>query len=175
MLNRTFVKFDQRIHISTTATPTTDVATSSGALHSTDTPAAAVQRWAFVISQRYQHLLEKSTPFLLYRWIVFCVNKEDMTSVDNARVGQAAVGQDTLGVNKEDMTSVDNARVVGLLGKNGARSEIDDSRLNTIATTSGSSPSLDTTRSCEHAGSMGWSSTSVSKVGTGALEVLSFP
>ncbi|KAJ0575644.1 putative retrieval of early ER protein Rer1 [Helianthus annuus] len=46
---------------------------SSGALHSTDTPAAAVQRWAFVISQRYQHLLEKSTPFLLYRWIVFCV------------------------------------------------------------------------------------------------------
>ncbi|KAF5810721.1 putative tetratricopeptide-like helical domain superfamily, acetyltransferase A, auxiliary subunit [Helianthus annuus] len=55
----------------------------------------------------------------------------------------------------------------------GARSEIDDSRLNTIATTSGSSPSLDTTRSCEHDGSMGRSSTSVSKVGTGALEVLS--
>ncbi|MFS7996838.1 hypothetical protein Hanom_Chr12g01134511 [Helianthus anomalus] len=97
-----------------------------------------------------------------------------MSSVDNARVGQAAVGQDTLGVNKEDMTIVDNARVAGLLGKNGARSEIDDSRLNTIATTSGSSPSLDTTRSCEHDGSMGWSSTSVSKVGTGALEVLSF-
>ncbi|MFS7948067.1 putative retrieval of early ER protein Rer1 [Helianthus anomalus] len=64
------------IHITTTtATPTTDVdaATSSDALHSTDTPAAAVQRWAFVISQRYQHLLDKSTPFLLYRWIVFCV------------------------------------------------------------------------------------------------------
>ncbi|MFS7948062.1 putative retrieval of early ER protein Rer1 [Helianthus anomalus] len=76
MLNHTFAKFDQRIHITTTtATPTTDVdaATSSGALHSTDTPAAAVQRWAFVISQRYQHLLDKSTPFLLYRWIVFCV------------------------------------------------------------------------------------------------------
>ncbi|KAJ0704109.1 putative retrieval of early ER protein Rer1 [Helianthus annuus] len=57
----------------TAATPTTDAAASSGALHSTDTPAAAVQRWAFVISQRYQHLLDKSTPFLLYRWIVFCV------------------------------------------------------------------------------------------------------
>ncbi|XP_076949877.1 protein RER1A-like [Bidens hawaiensis] len=52
----------------TTTTPTTD-----GSLHSTDTPAAAVQRWAFVFSQRYQHLLDKSTPFLLYRWIVFCV------------------------------------------------------------------------------------------------------
>ncbi|KAK9061872.1 hypothetical protein SSX86_019056 [Deinandra increscens subsp. villosa] len=58
---------------STTPTPTTDGVQSAGALHSTDTPAAAVQRWAFVVSQRYQHLLDKSTPFLLYRWIVFCV------------------------------------------------------------------------------------------------------
>ncbi|KAL8193674.1 hypothetical protein R6Q57_026366 [Mikania cordata] len=54
-------------------THNTDGVPSGGALHSTDTPAAAVQRWAFVVSQRYQHLLDKSTPFLLYRWIVFCV------------------------------------------------------------------------------------------------------
>nr|GEU57106.1 protein RER1A-like isoform X1 [Tanacetum cinerariifolium] len=40
---------------------------------STDTPAAAVQRYAFVLSQRFQHLLDKSTPFLLYRWIGFFV------------------------------------------------------------------------------------------------------
>ncbi|KAK1410290.1 hypothetical protein QVD17_36825 [Tagetes erecta] len=57
----------------TTSPPTTDGAPSSGALHSTDTPAAAVHRWAFVFSQRYQHLLDKSTPFLLYRWIGFCI------------------------------------------------------------------------------------------------------
>ncbi|KAJ9549987.1 hypothetical protein OSB04_022530 [Centaurea solstitialis] len=33
---------------------------------------AALQRWGFVVSQRYQHLLDKSTPFLVCRWIVFC-------------------------------------------------------------------------------------------------------
>ncbi|KAL7612759.1 protein RER1A [Lactuca sativa] len=55
----------------TTATPSTDAPPSAGSLHSTDTPAAAVQRWGFVVSQRFQHLLDKSTPFLLYRWIVF--------------------------------------------------------------------------------------------------------
>ncbi|MFS8035294.1 putative retrieval of early ER protein Rer1 [Helianthus anomalus] len=53
------------IHISTTATPTTDAATSSDALHSTNTPAAA-----------------KSTPLLLYRWIVFCL----ITIIYTARV-----------------------------------------------------------------------------------------
>nr|XP_043632188.1 protein RER1A-like [Erigeron canadensis] len=53
--------------------PTTTTPPSSGALHSTDTPAAAIQRWGLVISQRYQHLLDKSTPFLLYRWIGFFV------------------------------------------------------------------------------------------------------
>ncbi|KAD5960984.1 hypothetical protein R6Q59_013986 [Mikania micrantha] len=57
----------------TTATPTTSGQLPSGSLHSTDTPAAAVHRWAFVVSQRYQHLLDKSTPFVLYRWIVFAV------------------------------------------------------------------------------------------------------
>ena len=57
----------------TTTPPNTDVPPSSGALHSTYTPAAALQRWAFVVSQSYQHLLDKSTPFLLYRWIIFCI------------------------------------------------------------------------------------------------------
>ncbi|MFS7919061.1 putative retrieval of early ER protein Rer1 [Helianthus anomalus] len=70
------------IHICTTATPTTDATTSSDALHSTNTPATAVQRWDFVISKRYQYLLKKSTPFLLYRWIVFCV----ITIIYTARV-----------------------------------------------------------------------------------------
>ncbi|KAI3808555.1 hypothetical protein L1987_24508 [Smallanthus sonchifolius] len=56
----------------TTATSSTNGVPSGGSLHPTDTPAAAVQRWAFVVSQRYQHLLDKSTPFLLYRWIFFC-------------------------------------------------------------------------------------------------------
>ncbi|XP_076885371.1 cell division cycle protein 27 homolog B-like isoform X1 [Bidens hawaiensis] len=51
-------------------------------------------------------------------------------------------------------------------------SVVDDSRLNTVATTSGSSQSFDI-RSCEHDGSMSRASTSVSKVANGALEVLS--
>ncbi|CAI9770270.1 unnamed protein product [Fraxinus pennsylvanica] len=34
-------------------------------------PAAAVSHWAFTISQQYQHLLDKSTPYVLYRWIAF--------------------------------------------------------------------------------------------------------
>ncbi|KAK1420361.1 hypothetical protein QVD17_21891 [Tagetes erecta] len=53
----------------------------------------------------------------------------------------------------------------------GVRSELDDSRVNTTST-SGSSPSPDT-RSCEHDGSMGRTSMSVSKVANGALELLS--
>ncbi|KAI3800749.1 hypothetical protein L1987_28843 [Smallanthus sonchifolius] len=54
----------------------------------------------------------------------------------------------------------------------GVRSELDDSRSNTTTTTSGSSPLLDT-KSCEHDGSMGRTSMSVSKIANGALEVLS--
>ncbi|PIN25366.1 Golgi proteins involved in ER retention (RER) [Handroanthus impetiginosus] len=34
-------------------------------------PSAAVSRWMFAISQRFQHFLDKSTPYLLYRWIGF--------------------------------------------------------------------------------------------------------
>ncbi|KAK7250996.1 hypothetical protein RIF29_33841 [Crotalaria pallida] len=35
------------------------------------TPAAAISRWKFEVSRQYQHLLDKTTPFLLYRWIGF--------------------------------------------------------------------------------------------------------
>ncbi|KAA8547149.1 hypothetical protein F0562_003585 [Nyssa sinensis] len=38
---------------------------------SSTTPAAAVSRWSFAVSRRYQHLLDKSTPHVLYRWIAF--------------------------------------------------------------------------------------------------------
>ncbi|KAH9615746.1 hypothetical protein KSS87_023519 [Heliosperma pusillum] len=34
-----------------------------------ETPAAMASRWSFMVSQRFQHLLDKSTPFILYRWI----------------------------------------------------------------------------------------------------------
>ncbi|KAI3717226.1 hypothetical protein L1987_68710 [Smallanthus sonchifolius] len=54
----------------------------------------------------------------------------------------------------------------------GVQSELNDARSNTTTTTSGSSPPPDT-RSCEHDGSMGRASMSVSKVARGALEVLS--
>ncbi|XP_006354846.1 protein RER1A-like [Solanum tuberosum] len=32
---------------------------------------SAVSQWTFTLSQRYQHLLDKSTPHVLYRWIFF--------------------------------------------------------------------------------------------------------
>lgn len=32
---------------------------------------SAVSQWTFTLSQRYQHLLDKSTPHILYRWIFF--------------------------------------------------------------------------------------------------------
>lgn len=36
---------------------------------SSTTPAAVASRWTFAASRKYQHLLDKSTPFVLYRWI----------------------------------------------------------------------------------------------------------
>ncbi|XP_057806656.1 protein RER1A-like isoform X2 [Salvia miltiorrhiza] len=33
--------------------------------------AAAISQWKFAVSQRFQHFLDKSTPYLLYRWIAF--------------------------------------------------------------------------------------------------------
>ncbi|KAL0424165.1 UNVERIFIED_CONTAM: protein RER1C [Sesamum radiatum] len=51
----------------------TDVPTAKTAAEdlSSAPSAAAVSQWTFAISQRFQHLLDKSTPFLLYRWIAF--------------------------------------------------------------------------------------------------------
>ncbi|XAR57764.1 hypothetical protein NMG60_11026016 [Bertholletia excelsa] len=44
---------------------------SSGGDASSASPAAAVSRWGFALSQRYQYLLDKSTPHVLQRWIAF--------------------------------------------------------------------------------------------------------
>ncbi|GMQ04051.1 hypothetical protein CsSME_00049614 [Camellia sinensis var. sinensis] len=50
-----------------------DAGASSGA--SADTwpcsPAAAVSRWSFAMSQWYQYLLDKSNPYVRKRWIAF--------------------------------------------------------------------------------------------------------
>ena len=32
-------------------------------------PNAAISRWKFVVTRQYQHLLDKTTPYVLYRWI----------------------------------------------------------------------------------------------------------
>ncbi|KAL7101425.1 hypothetical protein ACP275_08G053000 [Erythranthe tilingii] len=62
---------------STSATGAMDVpiattaAASAADLSSTTASAADFSRWTFPISQRYQHLLDKSTPHVLYRWIAF--------------------------------------------------------------------------------------------------------
>ncbi|GMH25219.1 hypothetical protein Nepgr_027062 [Nepenthes gracilis] len=44
----------------------------SGVENLSVTPAVIVSRWSFVVSQRYQHILDKSTPHFLGRWIGFC-------------------------------------------------------------------------------------------------------
>lgn len=38
---------------------------------SSSPPTAVVSQWMFTISQRFQNLLDKSTPYLRYRWIAF--------------------------------------------------------------------------------------------------------
>ncbi|XP_057500011.1 protein RER1A-like isoform X1 [Actinidia eriantha] len=38
---------------------------------SSNSPASAASRWSSAVSQRFQHLLDKSTPFVLQRWIAF--------------------------------------------------------------------------------------------------------
>ncbi|KAL0461813.1 UNVERIFIED_CONTAM: protein RER1C [Sesamum latifolium] len=55
------------------STSPTDVPTAKTAAEdlSSSPSAAAVSQWTFAISQRFQHFLDKSTPFLLYRWIAF--------------------------------------------------------------------------------------------------------
>lgn len=42
---------------------------SSSSTSSSSSPAAAFSRWSFSISRRYQHLLDKSTPHMLHRWL----------------------------------------------------------------------------------------------------------
>lgn len=56
-----------------TADGTTATASASAAADppSASSAAAAVSRWKFAVSQRFQHLLDKSTPFIVYRWIAF--------------------------------------------------------------------------------------------------------
>lgn len=49
----------------TTTTASTEASPASSAA------AAAVSQWKFAVSQRFQHYLDKSTPYLLYRWIAF--------------------------------------------------------------------------------------------------------
>ncbi|KAI3462730.1 hypothetical protein Pfo_030918 [Paulownia fortunei] len=59
---------------STTDMPTTTTTASAVAAAddlSSATPTGTVSQLTFAISQRFQHLLDKSTPYLLYRWIGF--------------------------------------------------------------------------------------------------------
>ncbi|XP_043712604.1 protein RER1A-like [Telopea speciosissima] len=40
-------------------------------LSSSLNPSSAVSQWSFAVSRQYQHLLDKSTPHVLRRWIAF--------------------------------------------------------------------------------------------------------
>lgn len=56
--------------------PSADVSTTSTASAAASpapasSAAAAISHWKFAVSQRFQHFLDKSTPYLLYRWIAF--------------------------------------------------------------------------------------------------------
>ncbi|KAJ6288709.1 hypothetical protein OIU76_024651 [Salix suchowensis] len=33
------------------------------------TPATTISRWSFAVSRRFQHFLDKTVPYILYRWI----------------------------------------------------------------------------------------------------------
>ncbi|GMN34541.1 hypothetical protein TIFTF001_004741 [Ficus carica] len=46
-----------------------DQSSSSSAAALSSSPAAAFSRWSLSVSRRYQHLLDKSTPHVLRRWI----------------------------------------------------------------------------------------------------------
>ncbi|XP_044469359.1 protein RER1C-like [Mangifera indica] len=37
--------------------------------HLSSSPMAVISRWRFNVSQRYQHLLDKAVPHILYRWL----------------------------------------------------------------------------------------------------------
>ncbi|XP_044487834.1 protein RER1A-like isoform X2 [Mangifera indica] len=41
--------------------------------HLSSSPMAVISRWRFSVSQRYQHLLDKSVPHILYRWLACLV------------------------------------------------------------------------------------------------------
>ncbi|CAL0312834.1 unnamed protein product [Lupinus luteus] len=55
------------------ATATAPAATPDSATTDDQNPSAAITRWKFEVSRQYQHLLDKTTPFVLYRWIGFFV------------------------------------------------------------------------------------------------------
>ncbi|KAE9614284.1 putative retrieval of early ER protein Rer1 [Lupinus albus] len=54
-----------------TATPA--AATQDAATTDDQSQSAAISRWKFEVSRQYQHLLDKTTPFVLYRWIGFFI------------------------------------------------------------------------------------------------------
>lgn len=43
--------------------------TAAGGALGGDDSVTALSRWTFTVSQRYQHYLDKTVPFILYRWI----------------------------------------------------------------------------------------------------------
>ncbi|KAL1370846.1 hypothetical protein HN51_001031 [Arachis hypogaea] len=44
-------------------------ATATTSMEDFQTPAAAISRWKFEVSRQYQHLLDKTTPHVLNRWL----------------------------------------------------------------------------------------------------------
>ncbi|XP_074295330.1 protein RER1A-like isoform X2 [Silene latifolia] len=50
----------------------TSTSTSTNDEDMTSTPSALASRWHFMVTQRFQYYLDKSTPHILHRWIGLC-------------------------------------------------------------------------------------------------------
>ncbi|ESR39211.1 protein RER1C [Citrus sinensis] len=54
----------------TVPTATAATAEDFSSSSSSTSPTAAISRWKYNVSRRYQHLLDKSVPHVLHRWVV---------------------------------------------------------------------------------------------------------
>nr|XP_025627274.1 protein RER1A isoform X2 [Arachis hypogaea] len=54
---------------SSAASAAAAAATATTSMEDFQTPAAAISRWKFEVSRQYQHLLDKTTPHVLNRWL----------------------------------------------------------------------------------------------------------
>ncbi|KAH9663716.1 protein RER1C [Citrus sinensis] len=65
----------------TVPTATAATAEDFSSSSSSTSPTAAISRWKYNVSRRYQHLLDKSVPHVLHRWVV-CLAVVSIYAID---------------------------------------------------------------------------------------------